>query len=296
MKSETLPEVIGVYRLNYSLKPLNWFKVGGACDVFFRPHDLEDLQQFLASITPGTPIFTLGAGSNVLISDQGIPGVAIKLGQYFTQLRVNESGKIVAGAGALNNDLLKFCCLHGLQGLEFLAGIPGTIGGGAVMNAGVGYKEFKDVIDSVTTIDYSGNIHHLSRHEIDFSYRRSSLKDLIVVEVVLNCTPGDTEEIQQNIARLKHERHCTQPTKEKTCGSVFMNPPHHKAWQLIEQAGLRGYIIGGAQISTLHTNFIINLGDATAQDIRELAEYARAKVLETSGISLEWEIKRIGKE
>jgi UDP-N-acetylmuramate dehydrogenase len=289
----SLPTVQGEYKFNYNLSNLTWFKVGGPAQVFYKPKNLSDLQIFLKQINSSN-ITVLGAGSNIIIRDGGIDGIVIKLGQSFNDIEL-EGDKITAGASCLNFNLAKFCAASSIKGFEFLVGIPGTIGGGIAMNAGSYGFEFKDIIQEILAIDFTGNIHKFTNKGIGFGYRNNNLpKNLIFLSATFIAEKGDSDAINNLMQEIISKRSATQPIKERTGGSSFANPKDAKAWELIDKAGLRGYRINDASLSNLHCNFMINHGNASAKDLEDLGEFARQKVYETSGIHLEWEIKRIG--
>ena len=290
-----LPRVKGEYKINYELAHLTWLKVGGPAEVFFKPQDTEDLSNFLSQNQRRLEVTVLGAGSNILIRDKGINGAVIKLGKNFTNIDFIDDNHIAVGGGCLNFNLAKFCMLHSIAGFEFLVGIPGTVGGGVAMNAGAYGREFKDIISTIEVIDSDGKILTLTPEQIGFKYRGNNLaKDLIITKAIFTTTLGKQSSISALMDEINAKRLATQPIKERTCGSTFANPETYKAWQLIESAGLKGYRIGNASMSTLHCNFMINHGNATAEDLESLGEFVRQKVFEHSGIMLEWEVKRIG--
>ncbi len=292
-----LPKVRGKYKLNYNIAHLTWFRVGGNADILFKPEDSEDLAYFLKEKDAKLEVMVLGAGSNIIIRDGGVQGVVVKLGRSFTEIEELPDGTFAVGAGCLNYNLAKFAATKSIQGFEFLVGIPGTIGGGVAMNAGAYGSEFKDIVISVEAIDKSGNYRNFSCDEIGFSYRKNSLsKDLIFTKVIFKCKPGTFSDIQAKMDEINRKRSETQPITEKTGGSTFANPVEYKAWELIDEAGLRGYSIGGASMSQKHCNFIINNGTASASDMEKLGEFVRKKVKQVSGIELNWEIKRVGKD
>lgn len=295
-----LPDIQGEYRFNYNISHLTWFRVGGCAEYFFKPFDVLDLVSFLIQNNNSLPVTLVGAGSNLIIRDGGIDGVVIKLGQNFTNISlVND--ELHVGAGCLNFNLAKFCLNQSISGFEFLIGIPGTIGGGVIMNAGAYGREFKDIVVAIEVVTSRGEILILSSKEIGFRYRGNNFpEDFIVTKVIFKVVAGDQKVIHILMKEIKEKRSISQPIKERTGGSTFANSHienriSYKAWELIDKAGLRGYRFGGAGISELHCNFMINYGNATAFDLESLGEFVRAKVLEDSGISLEWEIKRIGK-
>ena len=292
-----LPKVRGKYKLNYNIAHLTWFKVGGNAEILFKPEDSEDLAYFLKEKDAKLEVMVLGAGSNIVIRDGGVQDVVVKLGRSFTEIEELPDGTFAVGAGCLNYNLAKFAATKSIQGFEFLVGIPGTIGGGIAMNAGAYGSEFKDLVISVEAIDKSGNYRNFSCDEIGFSYRKNSLpKDLIFTKVIFKCEPGTLSKIQAKMDEINRKRSETQPITEKTGGSTFANPVGYKAWELINDAGLRGHSIGGASISQKHCNFMINNGTASASDMEKLGEFVRKKVKQVSGIELNWEIKRVGKD
>lgn len=287
----------GTYKLNYNLAHLTWLKVGGAADILFKPEDLEDLCEFLKQNAAILPVTVLGAGSNVIIRDAGIEGIVIKLGRGFTDIEFTENGDLSVGAACLNFNLAKFALNNSIANFEFLVGIPGTVGGGVAMNAGAYGNEFKDIVTQVQAVDKKGRVHEIDAKDITFIYRGNDLpKELVITRVNFRSEKGDAELIKSKMDEINKARFETQPITEKTGGSTFANPIGHKAWQLIDEAGLRGQAIGGASMSEKHCNFMINNGEATASDMEELGEFVRKKVRQNSGIELEWEIKRLGRE
>lgn len=287
----------GVYKLNYNLAHLTWFKVGGDADVLFKPEDTEDLSEFLKQNASILPVTVIGAGSNIIIRDKGVEGIVVKLGRNFTDIELLADGALSVGAACLNFNLAKFVQSHSIKGFEFLVGIPGTIGGGVAMNAGAYGNEFKDIVMSIQALDKAGNVHDISSKDIGFTYRNNSLsKNLIITKVIFKAQAGDKASIKERMNEINKNRLATQPITEKTGGSTFANPEGHKAWELINAAGMANKIIGGAYISSKHCNFMINNGDATASDIEKLGEFVRTAVKNHSGIELQWEIKRIGRD
>jgi UDP-N-acetylmuramate dehydrogenase len=271
-----------------------WFRVGGPAEILFRPADAEDLATFLYAKPAEVPVTTIGVGSNVLIRDGGIPGVVIRLPGSFGKI-TPEGTRVRAGAAALDAAVARAAAEAGVAGLEFLRGIPGTIGGALRMNAGCYGREIKDVFVEARAVDGSGNIITLNASNMGFVYRKSGVpEDLIFVEAVLEGEAGNPDEVRARMNALVEQRESTQPVKAKTGGSTFKNPPRHKAWQLIDEAGCRGLMHGAAQVSGKHCNFLINTGEATAADIEGLGEDVRARVKDKFGIELEWEIKRVG--
>jgi UDP-N-acetylmuramate dehydrogenase len=291
-----LPEIKGSYKENAPLSHYTWFKVGGKAEILYKPYDLEDLCVFLKEIDKSVPLSLIGAGSNIIIRDGGIDGVVIRLGRNFNDINILPNNLIEVGASMLNMNLSSFCLDNEIGGLEFLSGIPGSIGGGIAMNAGAYGKEFKDIVESITSIDRNGNIHILKNEEIKFSYRRNGLSnDLIFISAKLHYYNDNKLNIKKHIDEINLSRRSTQPILERTGGSTFANPENNSAWKLIDNVGLRGYHHGYAKFSEKHCNFLINTGNATAKDLEDLGELARKKVLEKFDINLHWEIKRLGK-
>ena len=275
------------------LGPQTWFRTGGPAEVLFRPADVEDLASFLAALAPEVPVTVLGVGSNVIVRDGGVKGVVIRLMRGFTGIAV-EGHEVVAGAGAPDLNVALTARDRALAGLEFLSGIPGTIGGAFPTNAGAYGGELKDVLVSAEAVDRRGIVRTVPAAELGLSYRHSSAPaDWIFTSARLRATPGDQLAIARRIAEIDAARVESQP-RSRTGGSTFANPPGHKAWELIDRAGCRGLKRGGAQVSEKHTNFLINKGEATAGDIEALGEEVRRRVFDQSGIKLEWEIRRIG--
>ncbi len=292
---DVLPAVRGTYVENASLKDFVWFRAGGPAEILFRPADEEDLQIFLAQKPPDMPVSVIGVGSNLLVRDGGIKGFVIRLPASFGKIAV-EGNRVRAGAAALDAAVARAAADAGIGGLEFLRGIPGTIGGALRMNAGCYGREIKDVFIEAVAIDESGTRIVLDRHDISFSYRSCSAPErLIFVEAVLQGVPESRDEVRARMEALVAQRESTQPIRAKTGGSTFKNPPgDNKAWKLIDEAGCRGLSRGDAQVSEKHCNFLINRGEATASDLETLGEEVRACVRARSGVVLEWEIKRVG--
>jgi UDP-N-acetylmuramate dehydrogenase len=284
----------GVLKTNYNLAHLTWLKVGGNADFFYKPDSIQDLQNFMAQIPADMDVNIIGAGSNLLIRDSRVPGVVIKLGSQFNYINLQKDFLMV-GASTLNYNLAHFAYENLITGLEFLLGIPGTIGGGVAMNAGSYGSEFKDIIASVVVINRKGQLVELSNQEIGFAYRSNSLdQGHIFVEAKIHAQKCKQEKIKVLMDNISLKRKVSQPINLKTAGSTFANPEGQKAWRLIDQVGMRGYAVNDAQISNLHCNFLINAGNATALDLENLAEIVRSKVLSDTGIELQWEIKRLG--
>jgi len=291
----SLPTVRGSYTEHAPLKDFVWFRAGGPADILFRPADLEDLCAFIAAKPADLPVTVIGVGSNLLIRDGGIPGVVIRLPSAFGKIEKIDGTHLRAGAAALDAAVARAAPDAGIAGLEFLRGIPGTIGGALMMNAGCYGAETKDVFVEARAIDSKGKVITLGPDDMGFTYRHSKPQGLIYIDALLKGTPGDPEAIRARMETLVAQRESTQPVRSKTGGSTFTNPPGHKAWQLIDQSGCRGLMHGAAQVSEKHCNFLINTGDATATDIEELGEDVRARVKAKFGVELEWEIKRIGR-
>ncbi len=292
--SESLPPVRGTYQFGAALKDLVWFRAGGAAEVLYRPADADDLADFLAKRHPNTPVTVIGVGSNLLVRDGGIPGVVIRLPAAFGKVEV-DGLRIRAGAAALDSAVSRRAADAGIAGLEFLRGVPGTIGGALRMNAGCYGSEVKDVFVEATALDLNGGKHVLKPADMGFEYRKSNVSaDLIFVEAVFEGSRDEPAAVKTRMEELLARREESQPIRSKTGGSTFKNPPGAKAWKLIEEAGCRGLRHGEAMVSDVHCNFLINLGEAQASDIEALGEEVRARVKEKSGIELEWEIKRVG--
>ena len=291
---DALPPVRGTYTQGAALKDLVWFRAGGPAEVLFRPADADDLATFLYARSPETRVSVIGVGSNLLVRDGGIPGVVIRLPGGFGKISV-EGTRIRVGAAALDAAVARAAADAGIGGLEFLRGIPGTVGGALKLNAGCYGKEIKDIFVEATAIDGKGNKIMLSAQDMGFVYRKAQVpEDLIFINAVFEGTRDDPTSVRARTDALVKQRESTQPIKSRTGGSTFKNPPGHKAWQLIDEAGCRGLMHGAAQVSEKHCNFLINTGDATATDIEALGEEVRARVRTKSGVELEWEIKRVG--
>lgn len=291
---DNLPKVRGSYRERFELSNVTWFRVGGPADVLFKPADLEDLINFLQEKDSNIPYMVLGVGSNLLVRDGGIRGVVIRLGREFTTI-THEGNELIVGAGALDVNVSRYCLENNLEGLEFLSGVPGVIGGALVMNAGAYGQEIADHLIRLEALNSKGELVTLTKEECGFKYRSSSLSDeLIFIKAYLNVSPGNHAEIKEKIQNIQKQREEAQPIRTKTSGSSFKNPPGHKAWQLIDQAGCRGLRLGDAMVSKKHCNFFINVGNATAIELEKLGETVRNRVFESSGVKLEWEIKIVG--
>ena len=292
----SLPEVRGALIHDAPLKESTWFKVGGNAEVLFKPADEADLAHFLKSVSPDVPVTILGLASNVIVRDGGIDGVVIRLGPEFKTITVDGT-IITAGAAAVDLIVAKAAEKASLTGLEFLCGIPGSVGGGLYMNAGAYGREFKDCVIDARLMDLRGNIITLTNQELGFTYRHSNTPNgHVFLSARLQAMHGDAAAISTKMAEIQNSRQSSQPVRSYTGGSTFANPDAQKAWQLIDAAGCRGLTIGGAQVSNQHCNFLINTGNANAHDLELLGETVRERVASHSGIDLRWEIKRIGKE
>nr|WP_281016296.1 MULTISPECIES: UDP-N-acetylmuramate dehydrogenase [unclassified Minwuia] len=293
-----LPDVRGSYTADAPLSALTWFRVGGPAEVLFRPADQADLMAFLAAKPTDVPVTVIGVGSNLLVRDGGVPGVVIRLGRGFSDFEVIRSEGTVAiraGAGLSDVNLSMKARDAGLSGLEFLRGVPGTVGGALRMNAGAYGAEVKDVLVSARWIDAAGEMQESSVTELGFGYRHCAApSDAIFVDALFRTVPGKRENIDARMKEISAARNLSQPVKSSTGGSTFANPPGAKAWELIDAAGCRGLVVGDAQVSEQHCNFLINRGNATAADLETLGETVRRRVAETSGVELHWEIRRIG--
>lgn len=291
---DRLPAVRGTLESAAPLGPLTRFRTGGAAEVLFRPADAEDLAQFLSARPADVPVTVIGVGSNLIVRDGGVPGVTVRLGKEFGAIAVDGTS-ITAGAAALDPAVADAAARAGIAGLEFLIGVPGTIGGAVRMNAGAYGTEIKDVVAEVVALDLSGTIHRLARADLTFVYRGTSMPEgWIVTEATLAGRAGEPAAIAKRMGEIKGSREASQPTSARTGGSTFANPPGARAWELIDRAGCRGLKLGGAQVSEMHCNFLLNTGDATAADIEALGEEVRARVKAATGVELEWEIRRIG--
>jgi UDP-N-acetylmuramate dehydrogenase len=291
---DRLPPVRGRLRADVALAPLTWFRVGGPAEILFRPADRDDLAAFLAGCPADIPVMTLGVASNLLVRDGGVPGVVIRLGGAFAGVET-DGDRVTAGAGALDMTVAEHAAQAGLAGLEFLAGIPGTIGGAVRMNAGAYGREMVDILESVTLVTRSGGIVTADRDAIGLRYRGSALPEGgVIVAATLRGAQDDRSNVAARMRDIEARRQASQPVRARTGGSTFANPDGVKAWELIDRAGCRGLRIGGAQVSEQHCNFLINTGSASAADIEALGEEIRRRVHAISGIMLRWEILRIG--
>jgi len=297
-----LPPVRGKLTANAPLAPLVWFKSGGTAEWLFEPKDLDDLQDFLRGLEPTVPVMALGLGSNMIVRDGGVSGVVVRLGKAFAWVDTVGKGTfgiddvLNCGGGASGILVSSMARDHGIAGLEFLRSIPGTVGGFVRMNGGAYGGEVKDILVDCDVVLRSGELVTLPVAALHYTYRHSDLPDgAIVVAARFHGEPGEPDAIQTEMDRISASREASQPLRSKTGGSTFKNPDGHKAWQLVDEAGCRGLQMGGAQVSEKHTNFLLNVGDATSADIEALGEEVRRRVKEKSGVTLEWEIQRVGK-
>ncbi|MCC7015741.1 MAG: UDP-N-acetylmuramate dehydrogenase [Rhodospirillales bacterium] len=289
-----LPPVRGRYAANAVLGRVTWFRTGGNAEVMFRPADADDLARFLALRPRDVPLTVIGLGSNLLVRDGGVPGVTIRLGRGFTTVAC-EGGMVRAGAAALDTSVALAGAKAGIAGLEFLSGVPGTIGGALRMNAGAFGREMKDITVSAAALDEKGARRELDNAALGFGYRRARVPEgWIFVSALLRGEKGDPAAIAKRIAEIRSAREASQPTRAATGGSTFKNPEGKKAWELIERAGCRGLRRGAAMVSDKHCNFLVNTGGATATDLEQLGEDVRRRVKAAAGVELEWEIRRVG--
>ena len=290
-----LPDLRGALDANASMATMSWFKTGGPAQLLFTPADEADLAYFVSKLPADLPVLVIGFGSNLLVRDGGVEGVVIRLGKAFMDVTA-EGLRIQAGAAAADVKVASTAAKAGIAGLSFFRGIPGSIGGALRMNGGAYGGETKDVLVSCRGVDRAGDLRTYTNADMHFTYRHCGVPDdVIFTSAVFEGTSGDAKAIQAEMADITQSRSATQPVNTRTGGSTFKNPPGQKAWQLVDAAGCRGLIVGDAQVSELHCNFLINRGSATASDIETLGETVRRRVKETSGVELEWEIKRVGR-
>lgn len=291
-----LPVVRGSYRFDADLAKTTWFRAGGRAEILFRPADEADLAAFMMQRPVDLPVTVIGVGSNLLVRDGGIPGVTIRLGKGFAAISV-EGNEVHAGAGALDLQVARAAAQAGLAGLEYLVGVPGTIGGAVRMNAGAYGQETGDAVVSARAVDPRGAVHTLGPDHLGHSYRHCSVPEgWIFTQCVLRGGFGNADAITARMEEIQANRTQSQPTRERTGGSTFRNPPGQKAWELIDRAGCRGLRRGDAMVSEQHCNFLINTGNASATELEELGEDVRRRVFESQGVRLEWEIRRIGRQ
>jgi UDP-N-acetylmuramate dehydrogenase len=289
-----MPTLRGRLLANQTLDPFTWFRVGGPAQALFMPEDFDDLANFLKALPADIPLTVIGAASNMIVRDGGVPGAVVRLGRGFNDVTVQDDDRVLAGSAILDVLVARAAQKAGVGGLSFLSGIPGTIGGALRMNGGAYGGETRDILIEAYGLDRQGNVRAYSNADMGFSYRHCSVpEDVIFTAALLQGRAEDPDKIAAEMAAIKAKREASQP-RNRTGGSTFKNPPGHNAWKLIDEAGCRGLVVGGAQVSELHCNFLINRGDATAADIETLGETVRERVKAHSGVELEWEIKRIG--
>jgi UDP-N-acetylmuramate dehydrogenase len=292
---EKMPELRGRLMPNQSLAELTWFRVGGPAQVLFMPEDEGDLAYCLARLPSEIPVTVIGLGSNLIVRDGGVAGVVIRLGRGFSDIKIEPEYRIRAGTAVPDVKVARAAQDASIAGLAFYRGIPGAIGGALRMNAGAYGGETKDVLIEARGVDRAGRVRVFTNADMHYTYRHCGAPDDVVfTQALFQGAPGDPADIAAAMDKITESREQTQPIKSRTGGSTFKNPPGAKAWQLIDAAGCRGFVVGDAQVSEMHCNFLINRGSATAADIETLGETVRARVKATSGIDLEWEIKRIG--
>jgi UDP-N-acetylmuramate dehydrogenase len=290
-----VPALRGRLMANQSLAELTWFRVGGPAQVLFMPEDEADLADFLAHLPAAIPVVVIGLGSNLIVRDGGVPGVVVRLGRGFGEVKVEDGWRIRVGTAAPDVKVSRTAQEAAIAGLAFFRGIPGAVGGALRMNGGAYGRETKDALIEARGVDRGGRLRVFNNGDMHYSYRHCGAPDDIVfTQALFQGAPGDPAAIAAEMEKITESREATQPIKSRTGGSTFKNPPGHKAWQLIDAAGCRGLKVGDAQVSEMHCNFLINLGSATAADIETLGETVRRRVKENSGVELEWEIKRIG--
>lgn len=290
-----MPDLRGALKSNANLAEITWFRVGGPAQILFLPEDEADLSYFLKNLPDQINVQIIGFGSNLLVRDGGIEGVVIKLGRGFGGIDVLSETEIRAGAGVPDTKLARASALAGISGLSFYRGIPGTVGGALRMNAGAHGRETADTLKQCRAVDRRGDIHDLNLEDLGYSYRHADIDEqFIFTGAVFHGEPDDTQTILNELKDVAEYREAVQPVKSRTGGSTFKNPPSQSAWKLIDAAGCRGMRVGGASVSQLHCNFLINEGNATAEQLEELGESVQKLVRKSSGVDLEWEIKRIG--
>jgi UDP-N-acetylmuramate dehydrogenase len=290
-----LPDLRGRLLGNEPLAPLTWFRVGGPAQVLFMPEDEDDLAYFLAHLPGDIPVAVMGLGSNLIVRDGGVPGAVIRLGRGFNTIAVEERSHVRAGTAVPDVKVARAAQDNAISGLSFMRGIPGAVGGALRMNGGAYGRETKDVLVEARAVDRGGRVRVLTNGDMHYQYRHCGApEDFIFTQALFSGSPGDAAVIAAEMDKITEAREATQPIKSRTGGSTFKNPPGQKAWQLIDAAGCRGLVVGDAQVSEMHCNFLINRGGATARDIETLGETVRRRVKENAGIDLEWEIKRIG--
>jgi UDP-N-acetylmuramate dehydrogenase len=289
------PSLQGEAVPNGALADFIWFKAGGPAEWLVRPRDTADLAAFMAALDPAVPVMPVGLGSNLIVRDGGVPGVVVRLPKSMAQVTVEPGNRIRAGGGAAGIKVASTARDAGVDGLAFLSGIPGTVGGAVRMNAGAYGRETSDILVEATLVLRDGRVETWAKERLGYTYRHSELPEgAIVVEALFEGAPGDPKAIGAEMERIGAAREATQPTRTRTGGSTFKNPPGRKAWELVDEAGCRGLTLGGAQVSEKHCNFLLNLGNATSAEIEALGEEVRRRVKAHSGVELEWEIQRVG--
>lgn len=295
--ARSLPEIRGTAEANGSLADFIWFRTGGPAEWLIRPADVEDLSQFLRSLDPSVPVLPVGVGSNLIVRDGGVPGVVVRLPKALGHVHIEPGNRVRAGGGAMGITVASKARDAHIAGLEFLRGIPGTTGGAVRMNAGAYGREVADVLIEATLVLRDGTVETWSADRFGYTYRHSEVPaGAIVVEALFEGVPGERAAIAAEMDRIAEEREASQPLRSRTGGSTFKNPPGTKAWKEIDAAGCRGLTLGDAQVSEKHCNFLLNLGEARSADIEALGEEVRRRVREHSGIELEWEIQRVGRD
>ncbi len=292
---EAMPELRGRLKANSLMSEITWFRVGGPAQLLYTPADEADLSYFMKNKPVDLPITVIGLGSNLLVRDGGIPGIVVRLGRGFNLIEALGDNKIKVGTAVPDMKLARAAADLGVAGLSFYRGIPGSIGGALRMNAGAHGGETRDYLVEARAVDYEGNIHTFTAEEMGHTYRNCALPyNFIFTQAIFKGQPGEQDEIEKANAEVVAYREEKQPVKDRTGGSTFKNPPGHSSWKLIDEAGLRGFKIGGAKVSEKHCNFLINEGEATGTDLETLGETVRKRVFEKSGVKLDWEIKRLG--
>ncbi len=291
-----LPKIEGSAERNGSLADFIWFRTGGPAEWLAKPRDVADLSGFLRALDPAVPVMPVGVGSNLIVRDGGVPGIVVRLPKSFSAVTVEPGNRVRAGAGAMGITVASKARDAGIAGLEFLRGIPGTTGGAVRMNAGAYGRDVSDILVEAVLVLRDGTIETWPAARFGYTYRHSETPEgAVVVEALFEGVAGDPRAIGAEMDRIAEEREASQPLRSRTGGSTFKNPPGTKAWKLIDEAGCRGLCVGDAQVSEKHCNFLLNLGNASAADIEALGEEVRRRVREASGVSLEWEIQRVGR-
>ena len=294
-QTPALPPLRGSVEARASLADFIWFRTGGPAEWLIRPADVNDLSDFLKSLDPAVPLFPVGVGSNLIVRDGGVPGVTVRLPKSFAKVTIEPGNRVRAGAAAMGITVASAARDAGVAGLEFLRGIPGTVGGAVRMNAGAYGRDASDILIEATVVLRDGTVESWPAARLGYSYRHSALPEgAVVVEALFEGVPGESAVIGAEMDRIAAEREASQPLRSRTGGSTFKNPEGHKAWALVDAAGCRGLTRGDAQVSEKHCNFLLNLGAALSADIEALGQEVREKVKATSGVTLEWEIQRVG--